>query len=101
MYRYVSTQTFGLQLRFAAPEYPPRTTPPIPRPNPSCVQTKETKCIAGLPFLGDAPDCYPDYYGTQSEDCLFLDVYVPRLAFEMNYPLPVVVWFYVAHPCLD
>jgi carboxylesterase type B len=82
------------QLRFAAPEYPPRRTPPIPGPNPSCVQTKETNCVAGLPFVEDAPECFPKYYGTQSEDCLFLDVYVPMQAFTMSHRLPVVVWFY-------
>lgn len=29
-----------------------------------------------------------------SEDCLFLDVYVPKQAFGIKQPVPVVVWFY-------
>ena len=65
----------------------------MPGPNPSCIQTEDIKCISGTPFE-EAPSCYPPNYGTQSEDCLFLDVYVPRKAAKMNKPLPVVVWIY-------
>jgi carboxylesterase type B len=32
--------------------------------------------------------------GPQSEDCLFLDLYVPKSAFEKNISLPVIVWFH-------
>ncbi|KAF2836457.1 alpha/beta-hydrolase [Patellaria atrata CBS 101060] len=43
----------------------------------------------GSPITTPPPD-YP-----QSEDCLFLDIYVPKSALQPNAaPLPVVVWFY-------
>lgn len=93
--RYASPPTG--KLRFQAPEYPPKSNPSIPGPNPSCYQARDVKCAPGLPFgdiPGDAPSCFPKYYGTQSEDCLFLDVYVPKQVFEKNQLVPVVVWFY-------
>lgn len=44
----------------------------------------------GTPYRSTNPD--------QSEDCLFLDVYVPRSAMDAagkkKYTVPVVVWFY-------
>lgn len=82
------------KLRFAAPDYPPKSNSPIPGANPSCIQAEELRCIAANPFDEEAPSCFGKYYGTQSEDCLFLDVYVPTQAFQMSGPVPVVVWFY-------
>jgi carboxylesterase type B len=80
-------------LRFKAPKYPPDNKLPLPSSAPSCIQAKQDKCLSALPF-DETPGCFPDSYGSQSEDCLFLDVYVPKQAFSMSKPLPVIVWFY-------
>lgn len=41
------------------------------------------------------PNVPPLANSNESEDCLFLDIYVPRIAFRLNTPqLPVVVWIY-------
>jgi carboxylesterase type B len=84
------------KLRFRAPEYPPRKKDPPPGPYPVCFQIDDSKCLAAKPFDEDA-DCFPSYFGNQTEDCLFLDVYVPTEAFSAQNPirdLPVVVWIY-------
>lgn len=76
-------------LRFAAPKYPE----PIKDASevqdstygPKCIQAEAKKNVTYEP-VGE---------GEQSEDCLFLDVYVPSWAFEEDSPkLPVVVWIY-------
>lgn len=66
---------------------------------PSCYQVNITQlrnCTGGQLREGSplvAPIADDD---TQSEDCLFLDIYVPKSALENNDAplLPVVVWFY-------
>ena len=49
------------------------------------------------PSNGDAvggKDCTPPLVGNFTEDCLFLDIYVPLLATKSKDPLPVVVWIF-------
>lgn len=87
-------------MRFNAPVYPD----PIPNNRdiqdssygPSCINVDITaKCTPGGD-LGAVPDgCFPVPAGDFSEDCLFLDVYVPGSVYRGGgINLPVVVWIY-------
>ncbi|CAN9427310.1 unnamed protein product [Alternaria alternata] len=83
------------KLRFAAPEYPEDIKDPKQVQDstygPSCIQAKITQENVTVEPTDES--------STQSEDCLFLDVYVPSWALEPDSgvdedPLPVVVWIY-------
>jgi carboxylesterase type B len=77
-------------LRFAAPRYPEAIEDANQVQNssygPSCIQANPKANVTFEPFGN----------GNEAEDCLFLDVYVPSLAFllEETEPLPVLVWIY-------
>ncbi|MCJ1466308.1 hypothetical protein MMC07_004927 [Pseudocyphellaria aurata] len=87
-------------MRFKAPAYPAHIDNPLAVQDstygPICPQTNSTRpCVPdgdgtiGGPIVAPLPD------SRESEDCLFLDIYVPRSALEPGSPqLPVVVWFY-------
>ncbi|KAI8721396.1 COesterase domain-containing protein [Fusarium sp. LHS14.1] len=102
---------FGAQpVRFGASDFPNDTN------NGIQVAPKVTDCLQINPYLlsngpgGKSPlgdpnqDLDPDKPHTSTvspwsgtEDCLFLDVYVPRSVFDnpgSQPPLPVTVWFY-------
>ncbi|KFZ23475.1 hypothetical protein V502_02048 [Pseudogymnoascus sp. VKM F-4520 (FW-2644)] len=77
-------------LRFAAPQYPEairdRNKVQDSSYGPNCIQAKATADYVTPEPLADGP---------QSEDCLFLDVYVPSWALEPDAEkLPVVVWIF-------
>ncbi|KAK4159311.1 Alpha/Beta hydrolase protein [Cladorrhinum sp. PSN259] len=92
--------------RFGAPQYPDDVKNPedvplpqptggtacvqVPMPGPDCKGTKGETPNWGSPILGPAPST------TTTEDCLFLDIFVPISAVESATAsqLPVVVWFY-------
>lgn len=86
-------------MRFKAPSYPDSIKnnlvvqdsnygPTCPQIDPN-QQCQRRGGRIGVPNLPPVPD------STQSEDCLFLDIYVPSSAFGPNNPqLPVVVWIY-------
>ncbi|KUJ18549.1 alpha/beta-hydrolase [Mollisia scopiformis] len=82
-------------LRFAAPEYPDAI------PDSSKIQDSSwgPNCIQAAPskskhIFEDFPE--PPSNETQSEDCLFLDVYVPAWVLdpEAGEKIPVVVWIF-------
>ncbi|KAK6343485.1 hypothetical protein TWF730_011074 [Orbilia blumenaviensis] len=83
--------------RFKAAEFPdkdfdaskdiPADCPPIP-----AELLKSPECKAGS-SLGFSLELISDPVA-QSEDCLFLDIYVPANLTSYKTPLPVVVWFY-------
>ena len=52
----------------------------------------KASCTPGNP--SDAKPSCSTTQGNKDEDCLFLDLYVPELAFSASQKLPVVVWFY-------
>lgn len=72
-------------LRWREPELPSANSSLIDGSyGPSCVQT-------GI----GSPDNIEGISGPESEDCLYLDVYVPGDAFRSNNTkLPVIHWFY-------
>ena len=92
-------------LRFNQPQFPDSIKDPSTKQNTTnvaCLQIQPKKCsssnslalgisVSDRPFLGtpteqDVPE---------SEDCLFLDTYVPKSGLVKNAkPLPVIVWFY-------
>ncbi|KAI5460510.1 carboxylesterase family protein [Mariannaea sp. PMI_226] len=82
--------------RFSAPSFPADRNDTLQNitSSTSCIQvdiTKLKKPPGGQNPLGDAED--PDI--KETEDCLFLDIYVPVSAFQRDAkPLPVVVWIY-------
>ncbi|CAG9983370.1 unnamed protein product [Clonostachys byssicola] len=71
---------FGMEPpRFGAPSFPDWKNDSIQSPN------RDTTCfLLTLPLIGNPG---------QTEDCLFLDIYVPKRAFEEDKTaLPVTVW---------
>ncbi|KAF4909684.1 Secreted lipase [Colletotrichum fructicola] len=88
--RFASSPTG--KLRFAAPEYPPASDAgKALKQNPVCVAMEETDCIQppALPAT-----CFGNAYGNVTEDCLFLDIFVPAAAVSSQKKVPVIVWFY-------
>jgi carboxylesterase type B len=86
-------------LRFRASEYPDK----IPNPDtlqpstygPTCFQVNTSGSCAPHYGLKDTLDLLPPIVGEQSEDCLFLDLYVPRAVFHRQTPpAAVVVWIF-------
>lgn len=83
--------------RFGAPAFPKSGNASVVHP-PSegrdCIQLN-LEALNNSPF-GKHPFNDPaDQNSTHSEDCLFLDLYVPKRAFnEDSEPMPVVVWLY-------
>lgn len=81
-------------LRFQAPKSPEQVAEPESVPEPhygrTCLQVDvSAQCWPKGIIQSVAPKA------NQSEDCLFLDVYVPRGVFNGSRPAaPVVVWFY-------
>ena len=87
-------------MRFKASSYPD----PVEDPHeiqdhtygPACPQIDiKLPCVNAEPT--GAPNTAPVDHGVESEDCLFLDLYVPGSAFENNdniANLPVIVWFF-------
>lgn len=85
-------------MRFGLPSTPTGTPPPDPTGAIQCHQVditaqKEPNDLGipypGAPILGDN--------GTSTEDCLFLDIYVPKTVLDSNSSaadVPVVVYFY-------
>lgn len=76
-------------LRFAAPQYPDAVSDNKKIVDnsygPNCIQAKAGQNVTVEPIADN----------TQSEDCLFLDVYAPAWAFEdTEEELPVIVWIY-------
>jgi carboxylesterase type B len=53
----------------------------------------QTECIQGGPLMGST-SCPLKPFGTQTEDCLFLDIYVPQWVLGTSTALPVVSWIY-------
>jgi len=80
-------------LRFGAPSYPDPVKNPQTLQNssygPTCIQVNAMQpCTPGGRRLGALPVPSDDV----SEDCLFLDIYVPRSALPSPKPkVPVVV----------
>lgn len=82
-------------LRFQAPRFPQANFDSLSVPEPhygrTCLQVDvSAKCTrkAGIGLLASKAT-------NQTEDCLFLDVYVPKGVFNGSRPAaPVVVWFY-------
>ncbi|KAF4937198.1 Secreted lipase [Colletotrichum fructicola] len=88
--RFASSPTGDL--RFAAPEYPPDAkSGKSSVDSPVCVAMTETKCVKN-PSKSDS--CFPHTFGNPTEDCLFLDIYVPKEATLSQQKVPVIVWFY-------
>ncbi|KAL8686109.1 MAG: hypothetical protein Q9218_007341 [Villophora microphyllina] len=84
-------------MRFGAPSVPNANTPPDPTGAISChaVDLTAAKGGLGVPFPG-APRAGAGPT-VQTEDCLFLDIYVPASVLTNGVPepnTPVVVWFY-------
>ena len=84
-------------MRFGAPSTPTGKAPPDPTGAIKCHSASliGSKQGLGVPFFG-APGAGGDI-ATASEDCLFLDVYVPAslLAEQpIARKVPVIVWFY-------
>lgn len=78
-------------VRFGAPAYPvavaDNSTVQDSSYGPSCIQASVQDKLANAPR--------PPPGGEESEDCLFLDVYVPTWVLEPDAPLlPVVVYFH-------
>ncbi|OTA77502.1 hypothetical protein M434DRAFT_38634 [Hypoxylon sp. CO27-5] len=85
--------------RFSAPSFPSGSEPTLQylTEGISCIQIQTSKLK--MPPGGRRP--HRKTKSTESpneiqlEDCLFLDIYAPRAAFEPGAkPMPVVVWFY-------
>jgi carboxylesterase type B len=98
-------------VRFGPSAFPADVTDPVtvmlPSTGAQCLQIDPTsgptcKTTSQSPHLG-APLLAPHGSdATQSEDCLFLDIYVPisavsSLSGSMLTNLPVIVWFYGGH----
>lgn len=90
-------------VRFAAPEFPTSKSSSVQPVSDgrNCIQVDPSK-LDNSPG-GDRPvDTPEDQVTKQGEDCLFLDLYVPKAALDAGSkgkPLPVVVW-YVLTPTL-
>lgn len=82
--------------RFSAPEFPPweNYSVQLPSDGHKCIQIDPSKLPT--PPGGRAPLHGPTNSDTESEDCLFLDLYVPKSVIEGqgDPPAPVVVWVY-------
>ncbi|MCJ1247550.1 hypothetical protein MMC30_004764 [Trapelia coarctata] len=81
-------------LRFSASVYPSAIPDPSVVQNssygPSCPQVDATRpCTPGGNIVRSMQPAVE-----LNEDCLFLDIYVPRSALSGGPPLPVVVWFF-------
>lgn len=81
--------------RFGAPSFPTVLDNTVHKSSNleslSCIQIERAETPnppGGKHPIGEDPN------GTQTEDCLFLDLYVPKSALEGGPPLPVVVWIY-------
>lgn len=80
---------------FRAPEFPPWTDSSVQSPfdGRSCIQIDPSQLDrppGGENPINDPADSDPD----TSEDCLFLDLYVPKSVIDNGTPAPVVVWIY-------
>ncbi|KAJ3457968.1 hypothetical protein MRS44_012077 [Fusarium solani] len=91
-----SNVRFGAKpVLFSAPEFPPWTNSSVQPPSDgrSCIQIDTSqldKPPGGENPINDPADSDPD----TSEDCLFLDLYVPKSVIDNGTPAPVVVWIY-------
>lgn len=83
-------------MRFGAPSYPTEKSTEVQdiKGPISCIQINTT--ALNHPPGGQSPVADPrDNHHLGVEDCLFLDIYVPKAAFAPNAkPLPVVVWLF-------
>ena len=84
--------------RFQAAPDPQNTDPASPPPGSSitCISVDTSgKCSPNGGDLVLGKSCRPQIETTYSEDCLFLNIFVPFAAFGARMgPVPVVVWFY-------
>ncbi|KAI0138062.1 carboxylesterase family protein [Hypoxylon sp. NC0597] len=96
IYHFKNVRFGGKPERFSAPSFPSSSDPTLQYVTQgiSCIQIQTWK-------LKTPPGGKPPRKKTESpnemqlEDCLFLDIYAPKGAFEPDAkPLPVVVWFY-------
>lgn len=82
--------------RFGAPSFPTWTDNSVHKSSGleslSCIQINRT--ATQHPPGGSNPIGDEDPNGTETEDCLFLDLYVPKCALAGGPSLPVVVWIY-------
>uniref|UniRef100_A0A8H7K2M2 Carboxylesterase type B domain-containing protein n=1 Tax=Bionectria ochroleuca TaxID=29856 RepID=A0A8H7K2M2_BIOOC len=84
--------------RFAAPSFPKLRNNTIQSPdrNTTCIQI-DSKKLKHPPIGGSPLEDPHDPPNNQTEDCLFLDIYVPKWVFEEDAAdtrLPVTVWIY-------
>ncbi|KAH7466618.1 hypothetical protein FOMA001_g16031 [Fusarium oxysporum f. sp. matthiolae] len=106
IYLFENVRFGSKPVRFGASSFPSGPGESVPD-NTDCLQVNPqvlSNAPGGKTPLGDpnrdfGPDNFeaakaPDWNG--NEDCLFLDVYVPRSVFDNpgSKPLPVTVWFY-------
>ncbi|KAF5565588.1 cholinesterase [Fusarium napiforme] len=99
---------FGAKpIRFGPSDFPKKKDPKTPFVTTDCLQIDPSviknkaggKYPLGYPFQDLNPDTSHPLKATTwtgTEDCLFLDVYVPKRVFEdpSAQQLPVTVWFY-------
>jgi carboxylesterase type B len=82
--------------RFGAPSFPTCSDNTVHKSSSleslSCIQINRT--ATQHPPGGNNPIGDEDPNGTETEDCLFLDLYVPTSALAGGPSLPVVVWIY-------
>ena len=79
-------------LRFQKPQ-DPHPGSPSPDGPISCIRVDGSATCTPGTGLGASPSSCAAL-SRQSEDCLFLDIYVPESAFQSDKKLPVVVWIY-------
>ncbi|GAP84403.1 putative carboxylesterase family protein [Rosellinia necatrix] len=98
IYRFENVRFGANPPRFSAPSFPAWTNSSVQPVSDgrNCIQVNITG-MATPPGRGISvgnPEESSDI--EESEDCLFLDIYVPRSAFEESEvkPMPVVVWVY-------
>ncbi|KAK1983798.1 Alpha/Beta hydrolase protein [Colletotrichum cereale] len=84
-------------VRFGAPAFPTWTNTSVQpvRDGRNCIQIDPNN-VDNAPGGHDPVDTPDDQVTKQGEDCLFLDLYVPKAAFDSTQVklMPVVVWFY-------
>lgn len=84
-------------MRFGSPAFPTESNIPDPEGDVRCwnYHRDTENIVKGVPYLGEPAILNQDV--AETEDCLFLDVYVPASVFkkENSIPkVPVIVWFY-------
>lgn len=84
-------------MRFGAPDFPTWTNTNIKPVSDgrNCIQI-DPKKANNAPGGRSPVDTPGDQVIEQGEDCLFLDLYLPKAAFDSTQmkPMPVVIWFY-------